>query len=108
MFLECSADGGEGTSAGGSTFTPCELGVEERIGLIASVGEEVIHEEELAALLERKAMPRAYDGFEPSGRMHIAQGIMKANNVNKLTDAGCEVVIWVADWFAMLNNKMGG
>lgn len=33
-------------------------------------------------------MPVCYDGFEPSGRMHIAQGIMKANNVNKLTKAG--------------------
>nr|XP_043617594.1 tyrosine--tRNA ligase 1, cytoplasmic-like [Erigeron canadensis]XP_043617595.1 tyrosine--tRNA ligase 1, cytoplasmic-like [Erigeron canadensis] len=40
--------------------------------------------------------------------MHIAQGIMKTINVNKLTSAGCEVKIWIADWFAQLNNKMGG
>lgn len=33
---------------------------------------------------------------------------MKAINVNKLTSAGCRVKIWVADWFAKLNNKMGG
>lgn len=33
---------------------------------------------------------------------------MKAINVNKLTSAGCKVKIWVADWFAQLNNKMGG
>lgn len=39
-------------------------------------------------LLNNKPMPVCYDGFEPSGRMHIAQGIMKANNVNKLTKAG--------------------
>jgi hypothetical protein len=26
-----------------------------------------------------------YDGFEPSGRMHIAQGVFKAMNVNKCT-----------------------
>ncbi len=50
----------------------------------------------------------AYDGFEPSGRMHIAQGILKAMNVNKLVDSGCIFIFWVADWFAMMNNKMGG
>ncbi|PKI65435.1 hypothetical protein CRG98_014174 [Punica granatum] len=40
--------------------------------------------------------------------MHIAQGVMKAINVNKLTSAGCKVKIWIADWFAKMNNKMGG
>ena len=33
---------------------------------------------------------------------------MKIINVNKLTSAGCKVKIWIADWFAQLNNKMGG
>lgn len=33
---------------------------------------------------------------------------MKTINVNKLTSAGCKVKIWIADWFAQLNNKMGG
>ncbi|KAL6139793.1 hypothetical protein ACLB2K_058095 [Fragaria x ananassa] len=41
-------------------------------------------------------------------RMHIAQGVLKAINVNKLTNAGCRVKILIADWFAMLNDKMGG
>ncbi|KAI4382119.1 hypothetical protein MLD38_008121 [Melastoma candidum] len=36
------------------------------------------------------------------------QGVMKTINVNKLTSAGCKVKIWIADWFAQLNNKMGG
>lgn len=36
------------------------------------------------------------------------QGVMKAINVNKLTSAGCTVKIWIADWFAQLNSKMGG
>lgn len=64
--------------------------------------------QELRALLEKKPFPVAYDGFEPSGRMHIAQGLLKVKNVNRLTSAGCIFVFWVADWFAMLNNKMGG
>jgi tyrosyl-tRNA synthetase len=67
-----------------------------------------VQEEELKALLKVKTHPVCYDGFEPSGRMHIAQGILKAINVNKLTAAGCVFKFWVADWFALLNNKMGG
>lgn len=38
----------------------------------------------------------------------LVQGVMKALNVNKLTKAGCTFKFWIADWFAMLNNKMGG
>jgi tyrosyl-tRNA synthetase len=43
-----------------------------------------------------------------SGRMHIAQGVLRAINVNKLTSTGCMFKFWVADWFAQLNNKMDG
>lgn len=51
-----------------------------------------VQEAELLALLEKKAHPVCYDGFEPSGRMHIAQGILKAINVNRCAVAprrGC-------------------
>ncbi len=68
---------------------PSTLSIEERIKIIKSVGEEIIEEEEIKKLLERKQMPICYDGFEPSGRMHIAQGIFRMVNVNKLTAAGC-------------------
>lgn len=85
------------------------MSIDERVQLIMSVGEECHTEEGLRLLLEKKpTAPVCYDGFEPSGRMHIAQGIQKAINVNKLTAAGCRFVFWVADWFAQLNNKMGG
>ena len=40
--------------------------------------------------------------------MHIAQGVLRAINVNKLTSTGCLFKFWVADWFAQLNNKMDG
>uniref|UniRef100_A0A2P2L6P5 tyrosine--tRNA ligase n=1 Tax=Rhizophora mucronata TaxID=61149 RepID=A0A2P2L6P5_RHIMU len=33
---------------------------------------------------------------------------MKTIIVNRLTNAGCKVKLWIADWFAQLNNKMGG
>lgn len=82
--------------------------LEEKFKIVRSIGEECIQEDELMNLLAKKPQPICYDGFEPSGRMHIAQGVLKALNVNKLTSAGCKVKIWIADWFAQLNNKMGG
>lgn len=82
--------------------------IEERIKLIKEVGEEIITEDELKELLSSKETPIAYDGFEPSGKIHIAQGLLRAINVNKLTKAGIKFKFWVADWFGLLNNKMGG
>ncbi|XP_066326093.1 tyrosine--tRNA ligase 1, cytoplasmic-like [Miscanthus floridulus] len=82
--------------------------LDERFDLLRGIGEECIQEDELRRLLEKKPVPICYDGFEPSGRMHIAQGTVKTINVNKMIRAGCKVKIWIADWFAQLNNKMGG
>jgi len=84
------------------------LPLDERYRMCCEVGEEILKESELMELLKKKDLFRCYDGFEPSGRMHIAQGIMKATNVNKITSAGGIFIFWVADWFALLNNKMGG
>ena len=84
------------------------MDLEERIGLIQQVGEEIVTLEELRSLLETKKHPVAYDGFEPSGRMHIAQGLMRTINVNKMVKADVRFKMWVADWFAWMNNKMDG
>src|SRR3989344_9646918 len=84
------------------------MDIEEKIQLIRQVGEEILTEEDLKTLLETKKHPVAYDGFEPSGRIHIAQGILRATNVNLMLKAGCTFKMWVADWFAWMNNKMDG
>jgi len=91
-------------------FCPIQsyLPIDEKIKLVKEVGEEIIKEEELKELFEKVQMPIVYDGFEPSGRMHIAQGLLRAINVNRFTKAGCIFVFWIADWFAQMNNKMGG
>lgn len=47
--------------------------LEEKFRIVRSVGEECIQEDELMNLLRNKPEPICYDGFEPSGRMHIAQ-----------------------------------
>lgn len=84
------------------------MGIDKRLSLIQEVGEEILTEEELKVLLSEKKNPIAYDGFEPSGQVHIAQGVMRAINVNKMTKAGCKFKMWVADWHAWANNKLGG
>jgi tyrosyl-tRNA synthetase len=84
------------------------MSFEDRLSLIKEVGEEIISEDELVELLKSGKTLVAYDGFEPSGRIHIAQGLLRAINVNKLTKAGIKFKFWVADWFALMNNKMGG
>jgi len=82
--------------------------IQDRLKLIKQVGEEIVTEEELKKLLESGEELIAYDGFEPSGQMHIAQGILRAINVNKMIKAGVCFKMLVADWHAMANNKMGG
>ncbi|HJW96962.1 MAG TPA: tyrosine--tRNA ligase [archaeon] len=85
------------------------MDIGSRIELIKQVGEEVVTEEELMQLLETKTRPIAYDGFEPSGmNIHIAQGLLRAINTNKMTQAGVHFKFLVADWHAWANNKMGG
>ena len=81
---------------------------DERFQLVKQVGEEVLTDDELKSLLTANPHPVAYDGFEPSGNMHIAQGLLRAINVNKMLTAGCTFKMWVADWFAWANNKLGG
>ncbi|XP_030524253.1 tyrosine--tRNA ligase 1, cytoplasmic isoform X1 [Rhodamnia argentea] len=104
LSMDCQAEGGSSSSCP----TVTQMSPEERFRIVRSIGEECIQEDELMNLLTKKPLPICYDGFEPSGRMHIAQGVMKTISVNKMTSAGCKVKIWIADWFAQLNNKMGG
>ena len=85
-----------------------KMDIETKMKLIQDVGEEIITEDSLREVLQTTKKPIAYDGFEPSGKIHIAQGILRAINVNKMTKAGCEFKLWVADWHAWANNKLGG
>ncbi|MBR9692916.1 tyrosine--tRNA ligase, partial [Candidatus Woesearchaeota archaeon] len=84
------------------------LSVDERLSLIKEVGEEIIDEEELKTLLKEKKNFIAYDGFEPSGSIHIAQAVLRAINVNKMIAAGAKFTMFVADWHAWANGKLGG
>ena len=85
------------------------MDLETRIELIKRPPtEEIITERDLRELLETKQKPMAYDGFEPSGSLHLGSGILRAIKINDLLDAKVDFTLWIADWFGYINNKMGG
>ena len=84
------------------------MDIENKLSLIRRVGEEIITEPELQALLATNDHPIAYDGFEPSGLAHIPFGIYRAINLEDLIQAGIRFKLLIADWHAWINNKMGG
>src|SRR3989338_8344950 len=84
------------------------MDLEKRASLVKSVAEELITEEELRTLLQTKQHPVAYDGFEPSGLCHLPFGVLRPLLIKDLLAAGVRFKILIADWFAWINNKMGG
>ena len=82
--------------------------LKQRVKNIMSIAEECQTEQELEALIRSGRKLIAYNGFEPSGRIHIAQAIVTVLNANMLAENGCHVKLYIADWFAKLNHKMGG
>ena len=50
---------------------------------------------------------RAYVGFEPSGKAHIGWKII-SQTLRRLLDADVNVLVFLADWHAWVNDKFGG
>jgi hypothetical protein len=120
----------DAVNSSANDYEAASLSLYEDYTRILSVGEECINPNELLDLLIRQGRGsfqrtnhatdvatddvindaekaigfRLYDGFEPSGRMHIAQGIFKVHNVNKCTyrNNGGTFIFWIADWFALM------
>ncbi len=84
------------------------MDLETRLDLVRGVGEEIITESELRTLLETNERPTAYDGFEPSGLAHLPFGVLRPILVDDMLKAGVRMKLWIGDWFAWVNNKMGG
>lgn len=66
--------------------------------------EEIVTVDELKALLEQKDRPRAYVGYETSGKVHLGH-MLTANKLLDLQKAGFDVVVLLADLHAFLNEK---
>jgi tyrosyl-tRNA synthetase len=68
---------------------------------------EVLTEPELLSLFESHARPRAYIGFEPSGLLTVGH-LVCARKMRELVAADCELTLFLADWHAWINDKLGG
>lgn len=85
------------------------MDIERKMDLIlAEPTEEVITREELRTLLETKEHTIAYNGWEPSGMVHLGTGLMCAYKMKDLIEAGIKFKAYLATWHAWINNKLGG
>ncbi|MGC8581797.1 MAG: tyrosine--tRNA ligase [Thermoplasmata archaeon] len=78
----------------------------DKLSKLKSNVQEIITEEELYSLLS-KDHPKMYIGFEPSGAIHLGSLII-IKKLKEFHEAGFEVNILLADWHAMLNDKLNG
>ena len=88
---------------------------EARGRLITMAGhvEEVVGAEHLIGVLgghpshAGDSTLRCYVGFEPSGKAHIGWKVL-ALQCKRMLDAGANVMIFLADWHAWVNDKFNG
>ena len=83
------------------------MDLEERLQLVTRNSAEVLVPEELRSLLEREAHPKAYIGYEPSGQYTVGH-LVTIGKVRDLAEAGFDVTVFLADWHAYINDKLGG
>ncbi len=79
---------------------------EKRADLVLRHVAEAVTPEEVRALFERTDRPRAYIGFEPSGPLTVAH-LIPARTMLDLREAGAELTVFLADWHAFVNDKLG-
>jgi tyrosyl-tRNA synthetase len=78
-----------------------------RVERVLRASAETLTVEELTHLFETNDHPRAYIGFEPSGRL-TAGHLVCIRKMRDLQEAGCELTVFLADWHAWINEKLGG
>lgn len=69
---------------------------------------EAVTEDELRQLLQTHDHPSLYIGFEISGKVHIATGLLTALKLKDFMAAGIQPTIFLADYHAYINGKLGG
>ena len=92
-----------------------ELSAENRKRLYLMIGdvEESVGIEHLVdSLADRTSMAgdgvlRCYVGFEPSGKAHIGWKVLSLQ-LKRMLEAEVNVLIFLADWHAWVNDKFGG
>jgi len=85
------------------------MDIETKIDLITRPPtEEVITAQELRELLETNDRPVAYNGWEPSGLVHLGTGLVCGYKIEDLVKAGVKFKAHLATWHAYINDKLGG
>ena len=85
------------------------MDMERRIELISRPPtDEVLTRQALKELLETESSPVAYNGFEPSGKVHLGTGVMCAYKMKDFIEAGIKFKVYLATWHAWINDKLGG
>ena len=83
------------------------MDVQSKLDLVSKNAIEVITPEELKSLFETSSKPTAYIGYEPSGFVHVGT-LITARKILDMQNAGVEVTVFLADWHAIINDKLGG
>lgn len=84
------------------------MDIKRKFDLITRNTEEVMTEQDLSNFLETDEPLKHYIGFEISGKIHLGTGIMCMSKVKDFMDAGISPSVFLADWHAWINDKLGG
>ena len=85
------------------------MDIESKIELVKKgTVSEILTDSDLRHVFETQAHPRHYIGFEISGLVHIATGLLTTLKIRDLIKAGVKPTIFLADYHAWINGKMGG
>jgi len=85
------------------------LDIETKIELIRRPPtEEVLTAQDLKHLLETKEHPIAYNGWEPSGLVHLGTGLICAYKMKDLIQAGIRFKAYLSTWHAWINRSLRG
>ena len=78
--------------------------MDNRLEVITRNAEEVVTEEELLELLNKKKEPVCYCGYETSGNVHLGH-LVTMSKLKDMEKAGFKVKVLFADWHTWLNRK---
>lgn len=84
------------------------MDAESKVEAINGFAQEIVTEAELKKLFETNNHPIAYNGFEPSGLAPIHFGLQMPKNIKTMLKTGVKFKLYIADYFALINNKLGG
>ncbi len=85
------------------------MDIETKIALISRPPtEEILTPSDLRQLLEVEEHPIAYNGWEPSGLVHLGTGVICAYKMKDFIEAGIRFKAYLSTWHAWINNKLGG